>query len=111
MGYGAGLLAARAAGAAEIVDPRPWASGEIAEAFEHYPHLEEVLPALGYGDQQLEDLTETIRRVPADVVVVGTPIDLRRIITIDKPAVNATYGYADAGEIALSDTVLRLLPR
>ncbi|NNL30587.1 MAG: GTPase [Gemmatimonadetes bacterium] len=109
MGYGAGLLAAKAAGAAEIVDPRPWAAGEIADAFEHYPHLEQVLPALGYGDQQLADLTETIRRVPADVVVVGTPIDLRRVITIDKPAVNATYGYADAGDVALSDTVLRLL--
>jgi predicted GTPase len=111
MGYGAGLLAAKAGGAAEIVDPRPWASGEIAEAFEHYPHLEEVLPALGYGDQQLADLTETIRKVPADVVVVGTPIDLRRVITIDQPAVNATYGYADAGEVALADTVLGLLPR
>ena len=110
MGYGAGLLAARAGGAAEIVDPRPWATGEIAEAFEHYPHLEEVLPALGYGDQQLRDLTQTIDKVPADVVVVGTPIDLRRVITIEKPAVNVTYGYADAGEVALADTVMGLLP-
>jgi predicted GTPase len=109
MGYGAGLLAAKAGGAAEIVDPRPYATGEIAEAFEHYPHLHDVLPALGYGDQQLADLAATIERVPCDVVVIGTPIDLRRVVEIGKPAVNVTYGYADAGDVKLADIVLEKL--
>jgi predicted GTPase len=111
MGYGAGLLAAKAGGASEIVDPRPYATGEIAEAFEHYPHLHDVLPALGYGDRQLADLAETIARVPCDMVVIGTPIDLRRVIDIAKPAVNVSYGYADAGDVSLADVVLeRLFP-
>ena len=110
MGYGAGLLAARAAGAAEIVDPRPYASGEIAEAFEHYPHLHDILPALGYGEEQLADLERTINSVDCDAVVVGTPIDLSRIVEIEKPTVRASYGYADAGDVALADVVLERLP-
>jgi len=111
MGYGAGLLAARAAGAAEIVDPRPYATGEIADAFERYPHLSDVLPALGYGEAQLEDLARTIDAVDCDAVVVGTPIDLSRVVRIDKPTVRATYRYADAGAVALADVVLgQLLP-
>ena len=109
MGYGAGLLAARAAGAAEIVDPRPYAFGEIAEAFDNYPHLHDILPALGYGPEQLEDLQRTINSVDCDAVVVGTPIDLARIVKIDKPTVRASYGYADAGEVYLADVVLSQL--
>lgn len=111
MAYGAGYLAARAAGAAEIVDPRPYATGEIAEAFERYPHVEAVLPALGYGEGQLADLEETINRVDCDAVVVGTPIDLSRVVDIHKPAVRASYGYADAGDGSLSEAVLERLPR
>jgi predicted GTPase len=111
MGYGAGLLAARAAGAAEIVDPRPYAVGEIAAAFREYPHLDCVLPALGYSKGQLEDLERTIDRADCDAVVVGTPIDLGRILRIGKPTVRASYGYADAAEASLSDVVLgRLFP-
>ncbi len=106
MAYGAALLASRAGGAAEIVDPRPYAQGEIAEAYASYPHLADVLPALGYGDEQLADLTATIERADCDVVVVGTPIDLTRVIRIDKPVVRATYGYADAGSDRLADVVL-----
>ncbi len=109
MAYGAALLAARAAGAAEMIDPRPFARGEIAQAYADYPHLENVLPALGYGEAQLADLTETIARAECDVVVVGTPIDLSRVIRIDKPVVRATYGYADAGELRLADAVLERL--
>jgi predicted GTPase len=111
MAYGAGLLAARAAGAAQIVDPRPYATGEISQAFERYPHLRDVLPALGYGERQLEDLERTINRVECDAVVVGTPIDLSRVVTIDKPAVRASYGYADAGEASLAGVVLERLRR
>lgn len=109
MGYGAGWLAAREAGAGEIVDPRPFAVGEIAEVFERYPHLRNVLPALGYGPDQLRDLERTINAAECDVVVVGTPIDLTRIVEIRKPTVRATYEYADAGDVKLADAVLRRL--
>ncbi len=109
MGYGAGLLAARAGGASAIVDPRPYAFGEIAETFERYPHIQEVLPALGYGQDQLEDLERTIDEVECDVVVIGTPIDLSRVVDIRKPVVRASYSYADAGDAHLADVVLAKL--
>ncbi|HUP25859.1 MAG TPA: GTPase, partial [Thermoanaerobaculia bacterium] len=104
MGYGAGYLAASRAGAT-IVDPRPWARGEIAEAFARYPHLHDVLPALGYGNEQLADLAATIERVECDVVVVGTPIDLGHVIAVGKPMVRARYSYADASEPTLGELV------
>ncbi|MCK6460118.1 MAG: cyclic 2,3-diphosphoglycerate synthase [Planctomycetes bacterium] len=103
MGYGAGLVAARRAGAAEIVDPRPYAKGLIAEAFKDYPHLRDVLPALGYGDAELKDLEATIDAADCDVVVVGTPIDLSRVIRIRKPVVRATYRFEAASQPALAD--------
>jgi predicted GTPase len=106
MGFGAGLLAARAGGAAEIVDPRPYATGEIAEAFVKYPHLHDVLPAIGYSRDQLDDLELTINRVDCDAVVVGTPIDLSRVLRIDKPTVRASYRYEDAGAVSLAEIVL-----
>ena len=102
MGYGAGFLAAQRAGAAEIVDPRPYATGEIADAFQAYPHLENILPALGYGEQQLADLQSTIEKVDCDVVVIGTPIDLSRVLTINKPWVRATYDFAEHGDARLA---------
>jgi predicted GTPase len=109
MAYGAGFLAAKEAGASAIVDPRPFASGEIAEAFEHYPHLQDVLPALGYGPGQLEDLERTIDRTDCDAVVVGTPIDLSRVVRIDKPVTRASYGYEDGGDVSLATVVLNRL--
>jgi len=91
MGYGAAFIAARAHGA-EVVDPRPAAVGTICEAYTTYPHLQQVLPALGYTPQQLADLEETINRAEADVVVLGTPADLRRILrNLNKPVVRVTY--------------------
>jgi predicted GTPase len=104
MGYGAGWLAAKRAGAT-IVDPRPWAEGEIAETFAKFPHLHDVLPALGYGSGQLADLAATIDRVACDAVVVGTPIDIGRVIQVTKPMVRARYAYADAGEPTLGALV------
>jgi predicted GTPase len=104
MGYGAGYLAARRAGGI-VVDPRSWAEGEIAEAFAKYPHLHDVLPALGYGREQLDDLAATIDRVDCDVVVVGTPIDLAHVIRVRKPLVRARYAYADAGEPTIGGLV------
>ena len=91
MRFGAGVVGARAAGAAAIVDPRPHAVGSIRATYEKYPNATGVLPAMGYGEQQIQELEETIRRTPADVVVIGTPIDLTRVLKIDKPAVRVRY--------------------
>ena len=105
MAFGAAALAAREFGAAELVDPRPWAVGSIRKAFEDYPHLTEALPAVGYSEAQLRDLEATIAAAPADVVAVGTPIDLGRLIKIDKPSVRVTYGVEDASEPGLDAIV------
>ncbi len=106
MVFGAGTVAAREAGASEIIDPRPFATGSIAEAFRRFPHLGAVLPALGYDDAQLEELRATIEAIPPDVVVVaGTPIDLAALLRLDRPVVRARYEYADAGEPTLGAIV------
>jgi len=91
MTYGAGWFAAKQAGAAEIVDARPHAVGTIKATYEKYPNASQILPAMGYGDEQVRDLEETINATPADVVVEGTPIDLKRIITVNKPIANVNY--------------------
>ena len=91
MKYGAGVIAARQHGAAELVDPRPFAVGSIAETFEHYPDIGTLLPAMGYGDEQISDLEETINGCDCDAVVIGTPIDLGRIVDIQKPHTRVTY--------------------
>jgi predicted GTPase len=95
MPWGAGYVAAKKAGADRIVDPRPFASGEIAAVFAQYPHIGPVLPAMGYSDAQLAALAETIDRTPADVVVVATPIDLRRLIAPNKQLVRARYEFRE----------------
>ncbi|MCP4025824.1 MAG: GTPase, partial [Sphingomonas sp.] len=98
MSYGAGYVAAVAAGAQEIVDPRPFAQGSVAATLRRYPHLERTLPAMGYGDEQIADLKATLDASDADVVVAGTPIDLARLLASKKPIVRARYGYAPTGE-------------
>ena len=90
MKFGAGVVAARTHGAAEIVDPRPWAVGTIAETFRKYD-VGPVLPAMGYSDGQLDEMAQIIDSAEVDVVVIGTPIDLRRVIEISKPAVRVRY--------------------
>lgn len=105
MGYGAGAIAAREGGAAELVDPRPGAVGAIASTLKAYPHLTEVLPAAGYSAQQLADLEATIAATDCDVVVVATPIDLSRLIKIDQPSVRVTYRVADRSEPGIADIV------
>jgi len=90
MKFGAGVVAARAHGAAEIVDPRPWAIGTIAETFEKYD-VGAVLPAMGYSQGQLDEMAKIIDAADVDLVVIGTPIDLRHVIRIDKPAVRVRY--------------------
>ena len=105
MTYGAAVLAAKQHGAAELVDPRPFAVGTIAETFEQYPNVGTLLPAMGYGRQQMEDLRETIERCDADLVLIGTPIDLRRLIELDKPAMRVTYKLQEMGEPTLKDVL------
>ena len=89
--YGAGYVAAKKYGAAEIVDPRPYAVGVIKKMFEEYPHMAEVLPSTGYTPDQLRDLKETIRRANADVIIIGSPADISKLIKIDKPYVKVTW--------------------
>ncbi len=111
MGYGAGLIAARQGGAAEIVDPRPAAVGEIKDAFQKYPHLRNVLPALGYGAQQVQDLQATIEATDCDVVVVGTPIDLAGIVNVSVPMVRARYGFEETGGPGVSGFIRQRFER
>jgi predicted GTPase len=101
MTYGAAVLAAKQHGAAALVDPRPFAVRSIAETFEQYPSVGQLLPAMGYGRNQMEDLRETIARSDADLVLIGTPIDLRRLIELDKPALRVTYKLQEMGEPTL----------
>ncbi len=95
MEYGAGWFAAQNAGAAEIVDAKPYAVGSIKETFEAYPNAAAILPAMGYGEMQVRELEATIQATPADVVVEGTPIDLSRILKVDKPLANVRYELAE----------------
>jgi predicted GTPase len=103
MTYGAAVLAAKANGAAELVEPRPFAVGSIAKTLDEWPHIKGLLPAMGYGRQQVEELKETIERSDAEVVLIGTPIDLRRVIDFDKPALRVTYRLQELGEPTLAD--------
>ncbi len=109
MTYGAGVLAARQHGAKEIVDPRPHAVGSIAETYRKYPGTGAVLPAMGYGEEQIRDLEATVKATPCDLVVIGTPIDLRRLIRFTKPTVRVTYELAERGRPGLADALAPLL--
>ena len=103
MKYGAGYVAARRFGAAEIVDPRPFAVGSIAETFENYPDTGEILPAMGYGEAQIRDLEATIAAADVDMVILGTPIDLTRVLKIDKPHQRVRYELQEIGVPTLED--------
>jgi predicted GTPase len=105
MQYGAGVIAAEKYCASEIVDPRPWAKGSIRETYQKYPKTGKLLPAMGYGDEQVADLEATINAADCDAVVIGTPIDLMKIIRIQKPAVRIFYRLQEIGEPTL-DQVL-----
>ncbi len=109
MAFGAGAIAARRHGAAELVDPRPYAAGSLADTFASYPHLDSVLPAMGYSDEQLDDLAATVAAVPCDAVVIGTPIDLARLIDIPQRVIHATYRAVDAGDPTLGDVIDRFV--
>ena len=103
MAYGAGWVAARRAGAEEIIDPRPFAVGSIQETFQKYPKTGPILPAMGYGDEMTRDLEETIRNANADMVIIGTPIDLSRVLKIDQPFQRVRYELQEIGKPTLED--------
>jgi len=105
MTFGAAVLAAKANGAAELIDPRECAVGSIAATFEEYPHVGALLPAMGYGQKQREDLRETIERCDPDLVLIGTPIDLRSLIDFGRPALRITYRLQEVGEPTLADVL------
>ncbi|HHY61600.1 MAG: cyclic 2,3-diphosphoglycerate synthase [Bacillota bacterium] len=105
MGYGAGVVAARQFGAGELVDPRPFAVGSIVETLERFHHLEPLLPAMGYSKKQIDELETTINRSDAEVVLIGTPIDLRKVLKIDKPAVRVRYELEQESGPDLRDIV------
>ena len=109
MPFGAGTLAARQHGAAELADPRPQAVGEIAEVFRRYPHLENVLPAMGYTAQQVVELEATINRTDCDLVLCATPIDLPRLLALRHPTLRVRYEYRDHGEPTLAAALRRRL--
>ncbi|MBT8092768.1 MAG: GTPase [Gammaproteobacteria bacterium] len=108
MPFGAAVLAARESGAAELVDPRPHAVGEIAETFTQYPDIGELLPAMGYGDAQISDLEATVNAIDCDIVLIATPIDLTRLIKIRKPAMRIGYSLLP-GDGALTEAVKNIL--
>lgn len=111
MTYGAGVIAAEKFGAKDIIDPRPWVKGEIRKAFEAYPEIGSLLPALGYSKKQIKDLQKTINAIPCDSVVVGTPIDLTRLLKINKPSVRVRYELDEIGKPDLEEIIERFLEK
>ncbi len=105
MAFGAGTVAAQQAGAGAIVDPRPFAVGSIAATYERYPHIGPVLPAMGYGERQIAELSETVRAADCDVVVTGTPIDLGRLVDLGHPTRHARYTVQELGDVTLANVL------
>lgn len=111
MAYGAGIVAAEKFGASDVVDPREFTVGSITDTFEKYPDMGILLPAMGYGEQQMKDLEATIANTDCDVVIIGTPIDLRRVIKISQPSVRVTYDLQEIGRPNLEDALAPLLEK
>ena len=105
MKIGAGIVAARRFGAAKIIDPRPFAVGKLAETYKTYPNIGELLPAMGYGEQQMKDLSATIEKTDCDSVVIATPIDLERVIKINKPCTRVEYSLQEIGHPNMDDVL------
>jgi predicted GTPase len=109
MPYGAGVVAARQGGAAELVDPRPYAVGSIRGTYDRYKHLTNLLPAMGYSALQRHELEESIRRTPCDLVLIATPIDLARVIKLDKPNLRVTYEVEELTKPGLAEMLARFV--
>ncbi len=111
MTYGAGVIAAEKFGAKEIVEPRPWVKGQIRKAFEEYPEIGALLPAMGYDNKQIKDLQKTINAIPCDSVIIATPIDLTRLLKINKPSVRVRYELEEIGKPDLEEVINRFLKK
>lgn len=111
MSYGAGTVAAKKYGAREIIDPRPYAVGSIQALYERFPHIGDVVPAMGYYPEQLEELRLTIQRSECDAVIIGTPFNLRRLIEVDKPCAKVSYELEDMDGLALREIVSQFITR
>ncbi|MCJ7577565.1 MAG: cyclic 2,3-diphosphoglycerate synthase [candidate division Zixibacteria bacterium] len=109
MRYGAGVIAAQKFGAKEIINPRPWVKGEIKKTFESYPEIGALLPAIGYGKKQINDLERTINLTPCDSVVIATPVDLTKILKINKPSVRVRYELQEIGKPDLEEVIEKFL--
>jgi predicted GTPase len=109
MSFGAGVMAAKHYDAAELVDPRPFAVGSIKQVFSAFPHIGALLPAMGYGAQQIHELAETINRVDCDLVLIATPVDLARVIPIRQPTCRVTYEFEEIGQPNLQDVLQEVL--
>ena len=109
MAFGAGVIAAKKTGAGELIDPRPYVVGSIKDTFAKYTHLSKLLPAMGYGKTQIEELEQTINNSPAEMVVIGTPIDLRRVMSLKKPAVRVKYELEEVGTPQLAGLLAKVL--
>ncbi len=111
MAYGAGIIAAETYGAAQVIDPRPYAVGTIKETYALYPHIERVIPAMGYGKAQIKDLEMSINNADCDMVLFATPIQLTRVLSINKPSLRVRYEYRDFKAPFLEDVLLRRLEK
>jgi predicted GTPase len=109
MTYGAGIVAALKFGAAEIIDPRPWTVASITETFLKYPDIGTLLPAMGYSPKQISDLEKTINRTKADSVIIATPIDLRKLVKINKPTARVGYELQEIGKPDLASALRQLM--
>ncbi len=111
MKYGAGTIAAQKFEAAGVIDPRPYAVKSIKDTYDKYPGIGVLLPAMGYGEKQMKDLETTINKVPCDAVIIGTPIDLRRVIKINKPAVRIDYDLQEVGRPDLTQILTEFIKK
>ena len=111
MSYGAGVIAARDSGAAELVDPRPYARGSIRETFREFPHIGELLPAMGYSEQQMRELKETIEAAPCDLVLIATPVDLKGLLELEQETMRVTYTIEETGDLPLKKAIEEFIAR
>lgn len=111
MTYGAGIIAAQKFGAKDVIDPRPWVKGEIKKTFDDYPEIGALLPAIGYSKSQIKDLEKTINLTPCDSVVIATPVDLTKILKINKPSVRVRYELQEIGKPDLEEAIEKFLKR
>src|SRR3989338_472419 len=111
MAYGAGIVAAERYHAGEIVDPRPYAVGAIKETLTSYPDIKNLIPAVGYASRQIKDLEDTINNIPCDLVVIATPVDLKRIIKINRPSVRVSYEIEEMGKPTIADVIEKFIQK